>query len=107
MRKLADKERDFPQKKLDSEINLRFLLNGHGDLYFLLHSNSVHTILLYFKKKKLKKFSERKEDIGERVHETVAWVEFDHFMSKARLPNLTGVFNIAKHRDTEILLWLL
>ena len=57
--------------------------------------------------KKLDNFSERKKDIGERVHETVACVEFDHLMSKAKLPNLTGVFNIAKHRDTEILLWLL
>ena len=28
-------ERNFPQDKLDSEINVRFLLNEHGDLYFL------------------------------------------------------------------------
>ena len=34
-------ERNFPQAKLDSEINLRFLLNEHGDLYFLLYK-SVH-----------------------------------------------------------------
>ena len=34
---------------LDSEINVRFLLNEHGDLYFLLHNNSVHTILLNLK----------------------------------------------------------
>ena len=26
-------ERNFPQAKLDSEINARFLLNEHGDLY--------------------------------------------------------------------------
>ena len=26
--------RDFPQGKLDSEINARFLLKEHGDLYF-------------------------------------------------------------------------
>ena len=43
-------ERNFPQAKLDSEINVRFLLNEHGDLYFLLHNNIVHTILLCFKK---------------------------------------------------------
>ena len=53
-RKLArartDNERNFPQAELDSEINVRFLLNEHGDLYFLLHNNSVHIILLYFKK---------------------------------------------------------
>ena len=29
------KIRDFPQAKLNSEILARFLLNGHGDLYFL------------------------------------------------------------------------
>ena len=29
--------RDFSQSKLDSEINAPFLLNKHGDLYFLLH----------------------------------------------------------------------
>ena len=29
---------------LDSEINARFLLNEHGDLYFLLHNNSVHIV---------------------------------------------------------------
>ena len=34
---------------LDSEINVRFLLNEHGDLYFLLHNNSVHIVLLNLK----------------------------------------------------------
>ena len=29
-------ERNFPQAKLDIEINARFLLNGHGNLFFLL-----------------------------------------------------------------------
>ena len=43
-------EGNFPQAKLDSQINARFLLNGHGDLYFLLHNKSVHTILLCLKK---------------------------------------------------------
>ena len=42
-------ERNFPQAKLDSEINVRFLLNEHGDLYFLLHNNSVHIVLLNLK----------------------------------------------------------
>ena len=55
-------ERNFPQAKLDSEINVRFILNEHGDLYFLLHNNSVHIVLLNLKGKK---------DIGESVHETV------------------------------------
>ena len=35
---------DFPQAKLDSEINAPFLLNEHGDLHFLFHN---------FNKKKL------------------------------------------------------
>ena len=29
--------RDFPQTKLDSEINARFLLNEHGDPHFLFY----------------------------------------------------------------------
>ena len=45
----ADNETNFPQAKLDSEINVRFLLNEHGDLYFLLHNNSVHIVLLILK----------------------------------------------------------
>ena len=63
-------ERSFPQAKLDSEINVRFLLNEHGDLYFLLHDNSVHIVFLNLKEN-LKNLSEGKKDIGERVHETV------------------------------------
>ena len=63
-------EINFPQAKLDSEINARFLLNGHGDLYFILHNNSVHKILLCLKKN-LKKLSGAKKDIGERVCRTV------------------------------------
>ena len=39
-------ERNYPQAKLDSEINVLFLLNEHGDLYFLLLNNSVHIIFL-------------------------------------------------------------
>ena len=63
-------ERNFPQAKLDSEINARFLLNEHSDLYFLLHNNSVHIVLLNLKEK-YKILLEGKKDIGERVHETV------------------------------------
>ena len=37
--------RNFPQAKLNSEINVRFLLNEHGNLYFLLHNNSVQFII--------------------------------------------------------------
>ena len=43
-------EINFPQAKLNSEINARFLLNEHGNLYFLLHNNNVHIILLNLKK---------------------------------------------------------
>ena len=42
-------ERNFPQAKLDSELIFRFLLNEQGDLYFLLHNNSVHIVLLNLK----------------------------------------------------------
>ena len=41
--------RNLPQAKFDSEINVRFLLNEHGDLYFLLHNNRVHIVLLNLK----------------------------------------------------------
>ena len=58
-------ERNFPQAKFNSEINARFLLNGRGNLYFLMHDNSVRIILLNFKKK-AKNFIGGKKDIGER-----------------------------------------
>ena len=29
-------EKNFPQAYLNSEINARFLLNGHGNIYFLV-----------------------------------------------------------------------
>ena len=63
-------ERNFPQAKLDSKINVRFLLDEHGDLYFLLHNSGVHTVLLN-SKENLKSLSEGKKDIGQSVHETV------------------------------------
>ena len=37
--------RDFPQTKLDSEINARFLLNEHGDPHFLFYKFSENNIL--------------------------------------------------------------
>ena len=43
-------ERNSPQAKLHSDVNVPFLLNEHGDLYFLSHNNSVHIILLNIKK---------------------------------------------------------
>jgi len=60
--------RDFPQSKLDSEVNAPFLLNKHGDLYFSLHKNILHTNLYNLRKKKL---SEGKKDITESVRKTV------------------------------------
>ena len=52
-------ERDFPQTKLDSEINIPFLLNEHADLFFLSHNNSVH-IILFEKKIKKNYWTEKK-----------------------------------------------
>ena len=37
--------RDFPQSKLDSEIDAPFLLNEHGDLHFLFHNFNEDNIL--------------------------------------------------------------
>ena len=37
--------RDFPQTKLDSEINTPFLLNEHGDLHFLFYKFNENNIL--------------------------------------------------------------
>jgi len=36
--------RDFPQTKLDSEINAPFLLNEHGDTQFLFHNFDENNI---------------------------------------------------------------
>ena len=47
-----------------------FLLNEHGDLYFLLHKSIVHIILLNLEKR-LKNLSEGKKDIAESVRKTV------------------------------------
>ena len=37
--------RDFPQTKLDSVINARFLLNEHGDPHFLFYKFNENNIL--------------------------------------------------------------
>ena len=63
-------ERNFPQPKLGSEINVRFLLNEHGDLYFLSYYNSVHIIVLNLRKIK-KLYRTEKRGISESLHKTV------------------------------------
>ena len=37
--------RDFPQTKLDSEINAPFLFNEQGNLHFLFHNFNENNIL--------------------------------------------------------------
>jgi len=37
--------REFPQTKLDSEINTPFLLNEHGDPHFLFHIFNEDNVL--------------------------------------------------------------
>ena len=37
--------RDFPQTKLDSEINANFLLNEHSDPHFLFYKFNKNSIL--------------------------------------------------------------
>jgi len=46
--------RDFFQAKLDSELNTRFLLNEHGDLYLFV------TQIIFFNQKITKKLFEEK-----------------------------------------------
>ena len=43
--------RDFPQTKLDSVINARFLLNEHGDPHFLFYKFNENNILSNWEKK--------------------------------------------------------
>ena len=45
MRARVQKVRDFPQTKLDSEINARFLLNEHVDPHFLSYKFNEKNIL--------------------------------------------------------------
>ena len=58
------KERNFPQAKLNSEINARFLLNGHGSLCLFYCIIMVY-ILSSLIKKKFKILPERKKKICE------------------------------------------
>ena len=37
--------KDFPQAKLDSEINARFLLNERGEPHFLIHEFKLHKVI--------------------------------------------------------------
>ena len=41
----AQNVRNFPQTKLDGELNAPFPLNEHGDLYFLFHNFNANNIL--------------------------------------------------------------
>ena len=43
--------KDFPQTKLDSEINARFLLNEQGDPHFLFYKYNENNILNNWEKK--------------------------------------------------------
>ena len=43
--------RDFPQTKLDSEVNARFLLNEHGDPHFLFYTFNEKNILNNWERK--------------------------------------------------------
>ena len=45
MRARVQNVRDFPQTKLESEINARFLLNEHGDPHFLFYKFNENNIL--------------------------------------------------------------
>ena len=42
--------RDFPQAKLDSEVNAPFLLNEHGEPHFLFYKFRVNNILNHWEK---------------------------------------------------------
>ena len=42
--------RDFPQTKLDSEINTRFLLDEHGDPYFLFYKSNENNVFNHWEK---------------------------------------------------------
>ena len=58
---------NFPQAKLHSKINVPFLLNKQGDLYFLSNNNSAHIILFNLKKN----YRTGKKKIGESVQKNV------------------------------------
>ena len=56
----ANERNNYPQAKLDCEINVLFLLNKYVDLYFLSHNNSVHIILFNLKTKIKKSYRTEK-----------------------------------------------
>ena len=62
-------ERNFPQIKLNSEINVPFLSIEHVDILFLSQTdNSAHIILFHLKNKN---FYRTEKKIGESVLNTV------------------------------------
>ena len=71
-------ERNFFQAKLDSERNVPFLLNEQGDLYFLLHNNSVHIVL--FNLKEFQKIYRTEKKIWVKAFTVpILWgVNYDH-----------------------------
>ena len=71
--------------KRDSELNARFLLNKHGNLYFLLLNNSVHVIL--FDLKIFKKLSEGKKIKVKACTKPLLWdAKYDHNYTNALRP---------------------
>ena len=68
----AHNERSFPQAKLDSDISVRFILNEHGDLYCLLHNNSVHISLFDLRKIK-KNVSDGKKILVKACTKPLLW----------------------------------
>ena len=58
--------RDFPQAKLDSEINYSFLLNEHGDPVFFLPVFAKNSLIRTYLKKK-KSLIEEHDFLGEIV----------------------------------------
>ena len=102
-------ERNFPQAKLDSEINLPFLLNEHGYLY----------VILFYLRKINKISSDGKKDIGydlENNHYTNAlrplrfkWCDFPtnfiilvpyarHFLPVSFFPSITLINYASSYR---------
>ena len=43
--RVRTKRKKFPQTKLDSEVNARFLVNEHGDPHFLFYKFNENNIL--------------------------------------------------------------
>ena len=62
-------ERNLPQAKLDSEINVRFLVSEHGNLYF--YCVIIVYILPSLIKKNTKNIGRKKKDVDESVQKSV------------------------------------